>query len=120
MAPEQIEALQLLLSGKTEAETAKAIGKSRTTISRWKKLPEFQEALSRTKDEINETRMQIASDIASRMERLATKGMDALEAILDNPDTPTREKLEAIAIAGRWTGLENRNHRRRKASIKMR
>lgn len=45
LKPNQQQALALLLAGSTATDAAKAVGVTRQTVSEWKRLPAFREAL---------------------------------------------------------------------------
>ncbi len=46
----QTEALKLLIAGKTAGQAAKAVGVRPETVSRWKALPAFKDALASAND----------------------------------------------------------------------
>jgi hypothetical protein len=50
LSPTQTQALQLLAAGKTNGQAAKAVGVRPETIGRWRKLPQFQDAMASAND----------------------------------------------------------------------
>jgi len=82
----QSNAVDSLVSGKNDKETAESVGVDRTTVTRWRLYsPEFQAAL-------NVRRAEIWSVGAARIQSLIPKALDVLAAELDNAQSPNRLK----------------------------
>jgi hypothetical protein len=78
LTPQQLTAVDLLVSGKTVTETAAAIKVSRPTVSAWlHHNPQFAEEMSRRRD-------QVWSSHAQRLHGLVPKAMDVLEYLVTN------------------------------------
>ena len=72
----QDRALELLLTGKTTAETARLVGVDERTIRRWKKTPGFAEELSELRQEVHD---EIMLRVAALIEKLQTAAFAQLE-----------------------------------------
>jgi hypothetical protein len=84
----QQKAIQFLLEGNEQKVVATMLGKDRTTIHRWSKLPEFEAALQDGK----QTAFQEASHkLASTTFRAAA----TLEEIIEDPDSKPELKIKA-------------------------
>jgi hypothetical protein len=82
----QLSAINLLVSGKNDRETAELLNLSRTCVTKWRLYdPVFQAAL-------NVRRAEVWSVGAARLAGLIPKALDALSAELDKPDSPNRLK----------------------------
>ena len=82
----QLNAIDLLVLGKTDKETAELCNLSRTCVSKWRLYnPVFQAAL-------NERRAEIWSSGIDRLRALVPKALDVLSQELDKPDSPARLK----------------------------
>ena len=47
LSPEQLNAIDLLTTGKTDVDVAAAVGVHRVTVTRWRTSPSFAAALNR-------------------------------------------------------------------------
>lgn len=89
----QQSAIDLLVTGKSDTETAAALGLSRTTVSKWRLYdPVFQAALNRR-------RAEVWSDGAERLRALVPKALDALAAELDGGPNRLKAALALLRIA---------------------
>lgn len=82
----QENAVDALVTGKTDAETAALVGVDRTTITRWRLYsPTFQAAL-------NVRRAEVWSTGLLRIQGLIPKALDVLAEELGKADSPNRLK----------------------------
>jgi hypothetical protein len=82
----QLNAIDLLASGKTDKETAELLGLSRTCVTKWRLYdPVFQAALNRR-------RAEVWSAGIDRLRFLIPKALDALADELEKKDGPNRVK----------------------------
>ena len=97
LTPQQETAVNLFLAGKTDAEVAAAIGKTRTTVNVWRNHdPLFIATL-------NDRQQQIWS---SQLNRLSTLVADAVDALHDGlHDTDIKVRLTAAVHILRTTGV---------------
>ena len=80
LAVDQQAAMELLVTGKTIAETARSAGVSRTTIYHWLRHdPVFRAAYNQWHDQLEE-------GCRSRLMTLTDKATDAIEKALENGD----------------------------------
>ncbi len=87
----KLEAIKLLYEGNlTDAEIAKKIKRSRSTIATWKNDPEFRQALSQQG--------------SKAMARLTNKAVHELSYLLDHAKSDTA-KLKAIELILKANGL---------------
>lgn len=91
LSPEQLQAIQLLVAGKSNIEVAQAIAKERRTISRWKKDPRFLAA-------INEERKELYEAGQIRLYGLLGKAIDVIEQKLDEGNF--KAATEVLRIIG--------------------
>jgi hypothetical protein len=94
LSVQQENAVDALVSGKNDAETAAIVGVDRTTVNRWRLYsPAFQAAL-------NARRVEVWSVGSIRMQGLIPKALDVLAEELDKPDSPNRLKaaLELLRL----------------------
>lgn len=106
LTPQQLEALSLLSSGFTQAETAQKLGISVRTVQRWARIPEFAEALEDVKRKAAEKTVEAtAENINAHVQKLLPKAIRTLEEILDDDEARNNDKLRASEILGRWGGL---------------
>jgi hypothetical protein len=82
----QLNAIDLLASGKTDKETAELLSLSRTCVTKWRLYdPVFQAALNRR-------RAEVWGSGIDRLRSLIPKALDALADELENRDSPNRLK----------------------------
>lgn len=89
----QQSAIDLLVCGKSDTETAAALGLSRTTVSKWRLYDvAFQAALNRR-------RAEVWSEGAERLRSLVPKALDALAAELDRRPNRLKAALALLKMA---------------------
>jgi hypothetical protein len=91
----QLSAIDLLVSGKNDKETAELLGLSRTAVTKWRLYdPVFQAALNRR-------RAEVWGAGCDRLRALIPKALDTLADELDNRDNPNRLKaaVEVLKLA---------------------
>src|SRR6516162_1193456 len=82
----QLNAIDLLASGKTDKETAELLSLSRTCITKWRLYsPTFQSALNRRRAEVWGAGIDL-------LRCLVPKALDALAEELEKADSPNRMK----------------------------
>lgn len=75
---EQQNAIDLLVTGKTDLETADAVGVNRVTVSKWRLYdPTFQAAL-------NARRQEVWGSAADKLRSLVPKALDALATAMES------------------------------------
>ena len=79
----QIIATQKVALGLTNRQIAKELNVAEETISRWKKLPEFQA-------EINAILLECRDNTKQRLRNLLTNSLDLLEEEMNNPESRHR------------------------------
>lgn len=93
---EQQNAIDLLVTGKTDREVAEAVGVSRQTVCQWRlHNPVFQA-------ELNKRRKEVWGATVDKMRALLPEALDTLAAELRNPDNKDRWKvaLELLKMSG--------------------
>ena len=102
LTPKQLEAVSGIAKGLAPSQIAKIIGVSTRTVERWQKLPEFIAALAQIQSEVSrQLKVEVVknvSSINSRLENLASKSLDCLEQILDNPDARSSDRIQAAKL----------------------
>ncbi len=95
LSVEQMNAIDILVQGRTDQETAETVGVARETVTRWRNdNPHFTA-------ELNRQRRLIWGDSHDRLRALAGKAVDALEVALDEGDSRVAvEVLKAIGLYG--------------------
>jgi hypothetical protein len=91
----QLNAIDLLASGKTDTEVAELLKLDRTTVSKWRLYdPVFQAALNRRREEV-------WGAAADRLRSLIPKALDALADGLESKHHPQRMKaaVELLRLA---------------------
>jgi hypothetical protein len=91
----QLNAIDLLASGKTDKETAELLSLSRTCITKWRLYsPTFQSALNRRRAEVWGAGIDL-------LRSLVPKALDALAEELEKADSPNRMKaaVEVLKLA---------------------
>jgi len=90
LTDDQIRAIPLIVEGNTDAEVAKAIGKTRETVNRWRNHDEdFKRELKAARNVYHDA--QIAA-VSAR----AQKAIDVLDELLDSDDE--RIRLQAVSL----------------------
>jgi len=91
--PQQI-AVDLLAVGKTDEETAAAVGRTRQTVSGWRKYhPDFQALL-------NARRHEIWGQAGDLLRSLVPRALTVLATELDSGEQKVRVALELVRLAG--------------------
>ena len=95
LSVEQLNAIDVLVQGRTDQETAETVGVARETVTRWRNdNPHFTA-------ELNRQRRLIWGDSHDRLRALAGKAVDVLETSLDEGDSRVAvEVLKAIGLYG--------------------
>jgi hypothetical protein len=95
LSVEQMNAIDILVQGRTDQETAETVGVARETVTRWRNdNPHFTA-------ELNKQRRLIWGDSHDRLRALASKAVDTLETSLDEGDSRVAlEVLKAIGLYG--------------------
>lgn len=94
ITPEQIQMLQLLVLGKTQAEIAAELGVSPRTIIRWLELPFVQEAYETLKADM-------ARVVQREIEKLASTAISALKDSLTSARAPMVKFSAATYVLNR-------------------
>ena len=95
LSVEQLNAIDILVNGKTDQETALAVGVARETVTRWRNDNPYFAA------ELNKLRKQIWGTNQDRLRSLTTKAVDTIETALDAGDSKAAvEVLKAVGLYG--------------------
>ena len=95
LSVEQLNAIDILVNGKTDQETALAVGVVRETVTRWRNDNPYFTA------ELNKQRQLIWGTNQDRLRSLTTKAVDAIETALDAGDSKAAvEVLKAVGLYG--------------------
>ena len=95
LSVEQLNAIDVLVLGKTDQETAKAVGVARETVNRWRNENPYFAA------ELNKHRKQLWRVNEDQLRALTTKAVDAVETVLDGGDSKVAiDVLKAVGIYG--------------------
>ena len=102
LTPKQLEAVSGIAKGLAPSQIAKVLGISDRTVQRWQKLPEFVATLSQIQGEasrqVKAELVENVSSVNSRLENLASKSLDCLEQILDNPEARNSDRIQAAKL----------------------
>ena len=102
LTPKQLQAVSGIAKGLAPSQIAKIIGVSTRTVERWQKLPEFIAALAQIQSEVSrQVKVELVENVSSvnsRLENLASKSLDCLEQILDNPDARSSDRIQAAKL----------------------
>ena len=90
----------MLLEGATATEVAKALGKGKRTIDRWRASKPFKEALSRVNEQVEQ---KVVSESSDRIANIKNLALDTIERCLSDPDESMRNKLNAARLAQNLT-----------------
>ena len=95
LSVEQLNAIDILVQGRTDQETAETVGVARETVTRWRNdNPHFTA-------ELNRQRRLIWGDSHDRLRALASKAVDTIETSLAfNTSRVALEVLKAIGLYG--------------------
>jgi hypothetical protein len=95
LSVEQLNAIDILVQGKTDQETALAVGVARETVTRWRNDNPYFAA------ELNKQRKLIWGTNQDRLRSLTTKAVDTIETALDAGDSKAAvEVLKAVGLYG--------------------
>ena len=100
----QLNAIDLLLEGRTDAQVAAILGKARKTICYWRLYePNFR-------DELDRRRQAISSAVHRRLVRLSTQAMDCLEELVSSTDPKMRRGVakDILSFSLRYDAQEAR------------
>ena len=98
LSVEQLNAIDILVQGKTDQETALAVGVVRETVTRWRNDNPYFAA------ELNKQRKLIWGTNQDRLRSLTTKAVDTIETALDAGDSKAAvEVLKAVGLYGQVT-----------------
>ena len=98
LSVEQLNAIDILVNGKTDQETALAVGVARETVTRWRNDNPYFAA------ELNKQRKLIWGTNQDRLRSLTTKAVDTIETALDAGDSKAAvEVLKAVGLYGQVT-----------------
>jgi Homeodomain-like domain len=91
---EQLNAIDLLVTGKSDREVAEVVGVSRQTVCGWRLYdPSFQA-------ELNRRRKEVWGAAADRLRSLLPKALEVLERELDEGPNSWRAALKVLEMAG--------------------
>jgi len=90
LSPEQLQAITLLVAGKSNTEVADTLGKERKTIYRWKQDPHFISELNRQRKEIYESGQV-------RLHGLLHKAITVIERQMDQENN-LKSALEVLKL----------------------
>lgn len=93
LSVEQLNAIDLLVTGKNDQETADIVGVNRVTITKWRNYDFYFQA------ELNKRRKEVFGSSIDRMRALLPKAMERLEQEID-AEHGWKIALEVIKIAG--------------------
>jgi DNA polymerase III delta prime subunit len=91
LTPLQEKAINLLITGKSVVATSTELKIGRKTLFRWLNNPIFKEELEARQREISQA-------VTIRLQSLATKSIDKLEALLDSNDPNVVFKVASLVL----------------------
>ena len=92
LSEEQLQAIPLIVQGKTDAEVGEAIGRTRETVNRWRNHDEdFAWALDDARDSFMESQ-RVAVSAGAQM------AVSALEELLDSEDDKVRLQAASLLL----------------------
>jgi hypothetical protein len=91
---EQLNAIDLLVTGQSDREVAEAVGVSRQTICGWRLYDPYFRA------ELNKRRKEIWGESVDRLRSMLPKALEVLERELDGGPNSWRAALKVIEMAG--------------------
>lgn len=91
---EQQNAIDLLVTGKSDQDTADAVGVNRVTVSKWRLYDPWFQA------ELNRRRQDLWGTAAERLRGMLPKALDVLEGQLDDPDRRLTAAVQVVKLAG--------------------
>jgi len=96
---EQLNAIDLLVTGKSDQEVADKVGVNRVTVTSWRLYDPYFQA------ELNRRRKETWGASVDRMRALLPKAFDVLEQAINNGDV--KAALELIKMAGLDMGKDS-------------
>lgn len=93
----------MLLEGATAAEVAKALGKGKRTIDRWRASQPFKDALSRVNAQVEQ---KVVSESSDRIANIKNLALDTIEQCLSDPEESMRNRLNAARLAQNLTSAK--------------
>jgi hypothetical protein len=98
----QLDAVELVVLGKTDQQVAEEVGVHRVTVTRWRNYDlEFIA-------ELNRRRRQVCEASTNRLRALLPKAFDALEDELENGTNRGRVAMDVIKLSGIASGRNGR------------
>ncbi len=102
LTKQQLEAVAEVARGVSLPEIAKKLKISTRTVQRWAKLPEFIAAHNDIQNKVSrQVKANVVDELASissRLENLASKSLDSLERILDDPESRATDRVQAAKL----------------------
>ena len=102
LTTQQLEAVAELARGVSLPEIAKKLKISTRTLQRWTKVPEFIAARNDIQNKVcHKVKADVVDELASissRLENLASKSLDCLGEIIDNPEARTSDRVQAAKV----------------------
>ena len=102
LTTQQLKAVAEVARGVSLPEIAKKLKISSRTLQRWAKLPEFIAAHNDIQNKVSrQVKANVVDELASirsRLENLASKSLDCLEQILDNPESRNADRVQAAKL----------------------
>jgi transposase len=86
LEPQKLQALELLLLGKSNSAVARALEVDRSTIARWRQEPEFAELYQSQKSELQ-------TEVKERLSLLMNEAIDVCQGALEAQDTKVAMKI---------------------------
>ena len=91
---EQQNAIDLLVTGKSDQETAGAVGVNRVTVTKWRLYDVWFQA------ELNRRRQDLWGAAAERLRGMLPKALEVLEGQLGDPDRKLTAAVQVVKLAG--------------------
>lgn len=91
LSVDQQRALELLLLGRTHLDVAKEVGVASFTLTRWKRLPEFKQALE-------EVRAAAFDGLVESINALTDEAVATISEMMRDRDTPPQVRLSAARM----------------------
>lgn len=90
----QLNALDLLIQGETDAATADAVGVNRVTVTKWRNYDAYFQA------ELNRRRLELWGASVDRLRSLLPRALDALDDELRGGQQRWRAAIEILRLTG--------------------
>lgn len=111
----QKEAAKYLIQGVSKTETAKLVGCDPSTLRRWLHQDSFIRYSNSLTDNVVETDFKTFAitklDIHDCLEEIRQTALNRLLQLLCHPDDASRNEINLLKLAGKWSGLESINDR---------